>query len=588
VHIPCSKLLRPKHALFALSLLIVLLAIPSVHANVGIEYSGRYPLNPALVPGQDRTLSDYFTVGNVGNEQTIISMTVSSTDPDFETHFTVTFSDNMFTLDPSARKEVTATFVFDTSTPVHDYSANIGMVASALHYPAGSSPGHATFDLPIAITSSLLPPPTTTATSTTTTSTVTSTSTTSSSTTGQCILNAPGNANACIGVSAGTSSGLTAVAVDSIPIPPPAAAGAFPQGLFSFTVSGLSPGQTVTVTITLSSPLPAGTFSYWKFQGGAWTQFPSASLDPTRRIITLTFIVPAGSTSISDPGGPAIKSQVTTTTQTTTHSSTTTLSSSTTAGSQPLMYIAVITYPLAFGSPQGGGTYPAGSVITISVDNVPGYSFTKWQRDGVDYTSQQSFTYTVDASRTFTAIFQATSSINVIGVAQSTSTTYTATSELQTQTATSRVTSSSASRSPQVVPLSTNPSSRCIIATAAYGSEMAPEVAYMRYVRDNLIGSTPTGKTLRDAFNAFYYSWSPPVAAAIAQSSDLQALFRILLLPIVAIVHVTAWVFTTFGSADFASVVAFGVAAVLCVGTYIVLPVLTIHRAWKKRIRLRT
>jgi hypothetical protein len=116
---------------------------------------------------------------------------------------------------------------------------------------------------------------------------------------------------------------------------------------------------------------------------------------------------------------------------------------------------------------------------------------------------------------------------------------------------------------------------------------MAPEVAYMRYVRDNLIGSTATGKTLRDAFNAFYYSWSPPVAAAVAQSSDLQALFRILLLPIVAIVHATAWIFTTLGSADFASVVAFAVAAVLSVGTYIVLPVLTIRGVWK-RLRRRT
>jgi hypothetical protein len=292
-------------------------------------------------------------------------MTVSSNDPDFKTHFSVTPSDNLFTLGPGVRKGVTATFVFDSGTPVHDYSADIEIVASVLYYPPGSSPGHATFDLPVAIKSTVLPPPTTTSTSTT------------SSTSGQCILDAPGNANACIAVSAGTSSGLTAVAVDSILIPPPAAAGTFRQGLFSFTVSGLSLllcyRQTVTVTITLSSPLPAGTFSYWKFQGGAWAQFPTASLDPTRSIITLTFIVPAGSTSISDPGGPAIKlSQVTTTTQTTTHSSTTTLSSSTT-GASPLMYITVTTYPRAFGSPQGGGTYPAGSVITISVDDVPGY-----------------------------------------------------------------------------------------------------------------------------------------------------------------------------------------------------------------------
>jgi hypothetical protein len=636
--------------LFVLSLLIVLLASPSVHANVGIEYLGPYPLNPAFVPGQDRTLSGYFTVGNVGSEETIVSMTASSTDPDFEAHFAVTFSDNMFTLDPSSRKEVTATFVLDTSTPVHDYSAHIGIVAAAVHYSEGSNPGAATFDLPIAIRSTILPAPTTTATTT-------ATSTTSSTTTGQCAL----DAGACIQVSAGTPSGLTAVPVSSIPIPPPAAAGTFPQGLFSFTVSGLSPGQKITTTITLSSPLPAGTFSYWKFEGGAWAQFPSASLDLTRRIITLTFIVPAGSTSISDPGGPAIVSQVTTTTQTTTHSSTTTTTrtSSTTGPPQPLVYIAVNTYPLAFGNPQGGSTYPLGSVITISVDNVPGYTFTKWQRDGTDYTSEQSFTYTVDMARTFTAIFQAASdsSISLIGqqangsnnpitvtitsnptgldlvvdgtpvttpqvlswvpgsahtlsansplskaggaqyvwvswsdggaqahiVSPSTPTTYTANYEAQAITQAT----TSAPYNPPVGQISTGSSSKCIIATAAYGSEMAPEVAYMRYVRDNLIGSTPTGTRLRDAFNAFYYSWSPPVAAAIAQSSDLQALFRVLLLPIVAIVHATAWIFTTLGSTDLASAVAFGVAAVLCTIAYVILPVLAVRQAWK-RTRPRT
>jgi hypothetical protein len=127
----------------------------------------------------------------------------------------------------------------------------------------------------------------------------------------QCIADAPGNANACFQASAGAFSGLTAVAVSSVSPPPPAAAGTFPDGLFSFTVSGLSPGQTVTVTITLSSPLPAGTFSYWKLQSGVWSQFSSASLDSTRTIITLTFTA-SGSGTVTDPGGPAFPSVVTT------------------------------------------------------------------------------------------------------------------------------------------------------------------------------------------------------------------------------------------------------------------------------------
>ncbi|MGA2239600.1 MAG: choice-of-anchor U domain-containing protein [Candidatus Bathyarchaeia archaeon] len=79
----------------------------------------------------------------------------------------------------------------------------------------------------------------------------------------------------------------------------------FPDGLFSFTISGLSPGATVTVTVTLPSPLPAGSFSYWKFQTGAWSRFSSASLDSTRTIITLTFTADASGT-VTDPGGPVI------------------------------------------------------------------------------------------------------------------------------------------------------------------------------------------------------------------------------------------------------------------------------------------
>jgi hypothetical protein len=120
---------------------------------------------------------------------------------------------------------------------------------------------------------------------------------------------------------------------------------------------------------------------------------------------------------------------------------------------------------------------------------------------------------------------------------------------------------------------------------------MAPEVAYMRYVRDNLVGSTPVGRILRDAFNAFYYSWSPPIAEAIAASPQLQALFRILLQPLVWIAHATAHTYTVIaastGSADAASVVAFTAAAAMTIATYIITPALAIRFAMKHTRTLR-
>jgi M6 family metalloprotease-like protein len=130
----------------------------------------------------------------------------------------------------------------------------------------------------------------------------------------------------------------------------------------------------------------------------------------------------------------------------------------------------------------------------------------------------------------------------------------------------------------------------CIIATAAFGSAMAPEVVYMRFVRDNLIGSTRAGMTLVDAFNTFYYSWSPTVARAIAPSSVLRAIFRVLLLPLVWTVHATALSFTAMvgltGNADVASTVAFLFAACVCLMSYLVIPglvTMTLVRTVRRR-----
>jgi len=124
----------------------------------------------------------------------------------------------------------------------------------------------------------------------------------------------------------------------------------------------------------------------------------------------------------------------------------------------------------------------------------------------------------------------------------------------------------------------------CVIATAAYGSEMAPEVVYMRYVRDKLIGSTTTGKILRDGFNNFYYSWSPALAGAITGSEALRVLFRILMLPLVGIVDLAAISFESLGGSDLASVIAFVIAALLAISVYVVLPLLLLTLA-ARRIR---
>ena len=52
----------------------------------------------------------------------------------------------------------------------------------------------------------------------------------------------------------------------------------------------------------------------------------------------------------------------------------------------------------------------------------------------------------------------------------------------------------------------------CLIATATFGSELAPEVQKLREIRDNSLLQTESGEKFMNSFNDFYYSFSPIVA----------------------------------------------------------------------------
>ncbi len=48
----------------------------------------------------------------------------------------------------------------------------------------------------------------------------------------------------------------------------------------------------------------------------------------------------------------------------------------------------------------------------------------------------------------------------------------------------------------------------CLIATATYGSELAPQVQMLREIRDNQLMNTESGKSFMTTFNELYYSFS--------------------------------------------------------------------------------
>ncbi|MFH1328531.1 MAG: CFI-box-CTERM domain-containing protein [Candidatus Bathyarchaeota archaeon] len=78
----------------------------------------------------------------------------------------------------------------------------------------------------------------------------------------------------------------------------------------------------------------------------------------------------------------------------------------------------------------------------------------------------------------------------------------------------------------------------CIVATSTYGSELAPEVQLLRGFRDNVTLTTFAGSQFMSVFNAWYYSWSPPVAGFIDQQPAVKTLMQGILYPLIATLNI--------------------------------------------------
>lgn len=71
----------------------------------------------------------------------------------------------------------------------------------------------------------------------------------------------------------------------------------------------------------------------------------------------------------------------------------------------------------------------------------------------------------------------------------------------------------------------------CLVATAAYGSELAPQVQRLRELRDTAVLGTESGRQFMNIFNTVYYAFSPAVSDAQRQHPALNSIVRAAITP---------------------------------------------------------
>ena len=84
---------------------------------------------------------------------------------------------------------------------------------------------------------------------------------------------------------------------------------------------------------------------------------------------------------------------------------------------------------------------------------------------------------------------------------------------------------------PQPQPSQDTSGGGCLIATAAFGSEMAPQVQFLREIRDNTVMSTQSGTAFMTGFNQFYYSFSPAIADYERENPVFKEAVKVTLTP---------------------------------------------------------
>jgi peptidyl-prolyl cis-trans isomerase B (cyclophilin B) len=115
----------------------------------------------------------------------------------------------------------------------------------------------------------------------------------------------------------------------------------------------------------------------------------------------------------------------------------------------------------------------------------------------------------------------------------------------------------------------------CLIATATFGSEMAPQVQFLREIRDNTVLQTESGSAFMTGFNQFYYSFSPTIADYERENPAFKEAVKITLTPLLTSLTLLQYVDIDSES----EMLGYGIAVILLnIGMYFIAPAVLITK----------
>jgi streptogramin lyase len=200
-------------------------------------------------------------------------------------------------------------------------------------------------------------------------------------------------------------------------------------------------------------------------------------------------------------------------------------------------------------------------------------------------TSTSSTTTTTTTSTTYTSTSYSptvTTPVTVGTTSMYSSTTTTTTTSTATQTSAVLLTTTTTT----VATATVTPAGRaCVIASVAYGSELAPEVQFLRGFRDGPVVATFAGAQFMSVFNAFYYSFSPKVAEVVAGNPVLQPITRALIYPLLGSLRLAAEICQLCPQAPQLTVVIAGVITSGVIGLVYVSPILVLFGTVLRKVK---